>query len=160
MPSPQFTQRNPSLNFAAALVAVPPLLTYALYYLWLTRVNGVPVLACQEIAKPQMRIEPLSPFPVLRDLVIDRSGTIWVTEFTRNPDGTGDEVPSRLLGFNPTTQKWEHVLDADPDNVEALLGAAELAERQAAERGAAEAPGSGAQATGGSHDSANAPVHG
>lgn len=37
------------------------------------RVNGVPVLACQEIAKPHMRIEPLSPFPVLRDLVIDRS---------------------------------------------------------------------------------------
>ncbi len=37
------------------------------------RVNGVPVLACQEIAKPHMRIEPLTPFPVLRDLVIDRS---------------------------------------------------------------------------------------
>ena len=48
---------------------------------------------------------------------------------------------------------WQAKADAD-----AL--AAELAERQAAERGAAEAPGSGAQATGGSHDSANAPVHG
>ena len=36
-------------------------------------VNGRPVLACQERAKPEMTIEPLSPFPVLRDLVIDRS---------------------------------------------------------------------------------------
>lgn len=36
------------------------------------KVNGVPVLACQERAKPRMRIEPLSPFPVVRDLVIDR----------------------------------------------------------------------------------------
>jgi len=37
------------------------------------KVNGVPVLACQERCKPQMRIEPLTPFPVLRDLVVDRS---------------------------------------------------------------------------------------
>jgi streptogramin lyase len=53
----------------------------------------------------------------VHDLVIDRRGTIWVTEFTRNPDGTGDDVPSRLLGFNPSTQKWEHILNGDPDNV-------------------------------------------
>ena len=37
------------------------------------RVNGVPVLACQESCKPEMRIDPLSPFPVLRDLVVDRT---------------------------------------------------------------------------------------
>lgn len=37
------------------------------------RVNGVPVLACQERCKPSMRIEPLTPFPVLRDLVVDRT---------------------------------------------------------------------------------------
>jgi len=37
------------------------------------KVNGVPVLACQERCKPGMRIEPLTPFPVLRDLVVDRS---------------------------------------------------------------------------------------
>ncbi|MBI4189966.1 MAG: succinate dehydrogenase/fumarate reductase iron-sulfur subunit [Betaproteobacteria bacterium] len=37
------------------------------------RVNGVPVLACQESSKPFMRIEPLSPFRVIRDLVIDRA---------------------------------------------------------------------------------------
>ncbi|MDQ6621825.1 MAG: 2Fe-2S iron-sulfur cluster-binding protein [Pseudomonadota bacterium] len=37
------------------------------------KVNGVPVLACQERCKSEMRIEPLTPFPVLRDLVIDRT---------------------------------------------------------------------------------------
>lgn len=37
------------------------------------RVNGVPVLACQERCKSFMRIEPLMPFPVLRDLVVDRT---------------------------------------------------------------------------------------
>jgi fumarate reductase (CoM/CoB) subunit B len=37
------------------------------------KVNGVPVLACQERCKPEMRIEPLTPFPVLRDLVVDRT---------------------------------------------------------------------------------------
>jgi fumarate reductase (CoM/CoB) subunit B len=36
-------------------------------------VNGRPVLACQERVKPKMKIEPLSPFPVLRDLIIDYS---------------------------------------------------------------------------------------
>lgn len=37
------------------------------------KVNGRPVLACQERAKPEMTIEPLSPFPTLRDLVVDRT---------------------------------------------------------------------------------------
>src|SRR5687767_13492219 len=37
------------------------------------RVNGRPVLACQERCKADMRIEPLTPFPVLRDLVVDRT---------------------------------------------------------------------------------------
>ena len=37
------------------------------------RVNGVSVLACQERCKSHMRIEPLKPFPVLRDLVVDRT---------------------------------------------------------------------------------------
>ncbi|MEX2534558.1 MAG: 2Fe-2S iron-sulfur cluster-binding protein [Trueperaceae bacterium] len=36
-------------------------------------VNGRSVLACQERAKPNMRVEPLSPpFPVVRDLVVSR----------------------------------------------------------------------------------------
>ena len=35
-------------------------------------VNGSPVLACWEPAQPEMTIEPLKNFPVIRDLVIDR----------------------------------------------------------------------------------------
>ena len=55
----------------------------------------------------------------VHDLVIDRQGTIWVTEFTRDlfGSGAGDVNPPRLLGFNPKTLKWEHVLNADPDDV-------------------------------------------
>ena len=37
------------------------------------KVDGKPVLACQERATATMTLEPLSPFPVVRDLVIDRS---------------------------------------------------------------------------------------
>jgi fumarate reductase (CoM/CoB) subunit B len=37
------------------------------------KVDGKPVLACQERAPQQMTVEPLTPFPVVRDLVIDRS---------------------------------------------------------------------------------------
>lgn len=36
------------------------------------RVNGRPVLACQERATDHMTVEPLSPFPVIRDLVVMR----------------------------------------------------------------------------------------
>ncbi len=36
-------------------------------------VNGRPVLACWEGVQPEMVIEPLPNFPVVRDLVIDRS---------------------------------------------------------------------------------------
>ncbi len=35
-------------------------------------VNGSPVLACWEPAQPEMTIEPLKNFPVIRDLVTDR----------------------------------------------------------------------------------------
>src|SRR6185436_15662746 len=34
------------------------------------RVNGRPVLACQERARSEMTIEPLAGFPVIRDLVV------------------------------------------------------------------------------------------
>jgi streptogramin lyase len=59
----------------------------------------------------------------VHELIIDRQGTIWVPEFARTPDGkvdgggTGLPLHSRLLGFNPKTEKWEHVVDLDPDNV-------------------------------------------
>ena len=59
----------------------------------------------------------------VHDLTQDRQGRIWVLEFTRTDDGHidssggGSELPSRLLGFDPKTEKWEHVVDLDPDNV-------------------------------------------
>lgn len=37
------------------------------------KVNGKPVLSCQERATDRMRVDPLTPFPVLRDLVVDRA---------------------------------------------------------------------------------------
>lgn len=37
-------------------------------------VNGKPVLACWEKASPSMTIDPLPNMPVIRDLVVDRSG--------------------------------------------------------------------------------------
>ena len=59
----------------------------------------------------------------VHDLTQDRQGRIWVLEFTRTDDGhidssgAGSELSSRLLGFDPKTEKWEHVVDLDPDNV-------------------------------------------
>lgn len=37
------------------------------------RVNGKPVLACQERATATMTVEPLGVFPLVRDLVVDRT---------------------------------------------------------------------------------------
>ena len=59
----------------------------------------------------------------VHELIIDRKGMVWVPEFSRTPDGkvdgggSGSELDSRLLGFNPKTEKWEHVVDLDPDDV-------------------------------------------
>ena len=59
----------------------------------------------------------------VHDMTQDRQGMIWALEFSRTEDGhidgmgTGSELTSRLLGFNPKTEKWEHVVDLDPDNV-------------------------------------------
>jgi fumarate reductase (CoM/CoB) subunit B len=36
------------------------------------KLNGEPRLACQTMAEPQMVIEPLSNFPIVKDLVVDR----------------------------------------------------------------------------------------
>jgi fumarate reductase (CoM/CoB) subunit B len=67
------------------------------------QVNGTPVLACQETCKPHMRIEPLSPFPVLRDLVIDRTEIdgryveLDLTPERSSPhDGTPDAIDPKL----------------------------------------------------------------
>ena len=63
------------------------------------------------------------PMAGVHDLVIGRDGTIWVTEFTRDffGSGAGDANPPRLLGFNPKTLKWDHILDADPEGVISAL---------------------------------------
>jgi streptogramin lyase len=53
----------------------------------------------------------------VHEILIDRKGMVWVPEFSRNADGSGDEIAPKLLGFNPKTEKWEFQLDADPDNV-------------------------------------------
>jgi fumarate reductase (CoM/CoB) subunit B len=37
------------------------------------KVNGKPKLVCKELALPEMRIEPLSNFRIIRDLVVDRN---------------------------------------------------------------------------------------
>jgi streptogramin lyase len=80
-----------------------------------------------------IRLDPRSgeqktwPLPDSRagvhDLTQDRQGRLWVLEFTRTDDGqidsagAGSELTSRLLGFDPKSEKWEHVVDLDPDNV-------------------------------------------
>jgi virginiamycin B lyase len=59
----------------------------------------------------------------VHDMTQDRKGMIWALEFSRTEDGhidgmgTGSELTSRLLGFDPRAEKWEHVVDLDPDNV-------------------------------------------
>ena len=59
----------------------------------------------------------------VHEVIMDRNGMVWVPEFSRTEDGhidgmgTGSELTSRLLGFNPKTEKWEHAIDLDPDNV-------------------------------------------
>jgi streptogramin lyase len=47
----------------------------------------------------------------VHELLMDRQGMVWVPEFSRSP-----EEP-RLLGFNPKTEKWEYMLESDPENV-------------------------------------------
>ena len=37
------------------------------------KVNGVPMLACWEPVQPKMTIEPLDNFPLIRDLIVDRT---------------------------------------------------------------------------------------
>jgi streptogramin lyase len=59
----------------------------------------------------------------VHDMTQDRQGMLWVLEFGRNADGSvealgsGSELTSRIIGFNPKTEKWEHQADPDPDNV-------------------------------------------
>jgi streptogramin lyase len=49
----------------------------------------------------------------VHEILIDRQGMIWVPEL----GGTPATRVYRLLGFNPKTEKWEHQINADPDDV-------------------------------------------
>ena len=47
------------------------------------------------------------------EILIDRSGLIWLPEH-RGRTGAAEK---RLLGFNPETEKFEHLIPMDPDDV-------------------------------------------
>jgi len=47
------------------------------------------------------------------DLTIDRFGIVWAPEHS----GLQPTGKKRILGFNPKTEKWEHQIPGDPDNV-------------------------------------------
>ena len=47
------------------------------------------------------------------EVLIDREGMIWLPE---HRGATGDKE-KRLLGFNPKTEKWEHQIAMDPENL-------------------------------------------
>jgi streptogramin lyase/mono/diheme cytochrome c family protein len=49
----------------------------------------------------------------VHEILIDREGMVWVPELGGTP---GTRV-YRLLGFNPKTEKWEKIINADPDDV-------------------------------------------
>ena len=46
------------------------------------------------------------------EVLIDRDGMIWLPEHS----GVQPSTPKRLLGFNPKTEKFEHMIPMDPDN--------------------------------------------
>ena len=49
----------------------------------------------------------------IHEVNIDRDGIIWVPEH----GGVQSQEVKRLLGFDPTTERWEHLIPMDPDNV-------------------------------------------
>lgn len=59
----------------------------------------------------------LDPKAGVHEILIDREGIVWVPEFNRPGDGPGSNLVPRLLGFSPKTERWEHVIESDPDNV-------------------------------------------
>ena len=49
----------------------------------------------------------------IHEVNIDRSGMIWLPEHS----GVQSSTTKRLLGFNPKTETFEHLIPLDPDNV-------------------------------------------
>ena len=62
-------------------------------------VNGKAVLACWEAAQEEMVIEPLANFPVIRDLVVDRSDFEKATTSPHGHQGIGNLGPSIATFF-------------------------------------------------------------
>ena len=48
----------------------------------------------------------------IHEVLTDPTGMIWLPEH----QGTQPTAAKRLLGFNPKTEKWEHLIPMDPDN--------------------------------------------
>ena len=53
------------------------------------------------------------PSAGVHEIVIDREGVVWVPEL----GGTPPTRVYRMLGFNPETEKWQHQIVADPDDM-------------------------------------------
>jgi len=49
----------------------------------------------------------------IHEVLVDRTGMIWLAEHS----GVTPSTTKRLLGFNPKTEKFEHLIPLDPDNV-------------------------------------------
>ena len=62
-----------------------------------------------------MQKEWVYPDPVngSHEVLIDPTGMVWLPEHS----GRTPSAPKRLLGFNPETEKFEHIIPMDPDNV-------------------------------------------
>ena len=62
-----------------------------------------------------MQKEWVYPDPVngSHEVLIDPTGIVWLPEHR----GRTPSAPKRLLGFNPETEKFEHIIPMDPDNV-------------------------------------------
>ncbi len=58
--------------------------------------------------------EWITPHPKsdIHELIIGRDGTVWLPEHAE-----GNDERNYLVGFNPKTEHWDHVIDLDPDDV-------------------------------------------
>mgnify|MGYP002382096262 CR=1 FL=1 len=58
--------------------------------------------------------EWMTPHPKqdIHELLIDRNGIVWLPEHAEDPG-----FRNTLMGFDPKTEKWAHVIDMDPKDV-------------------------------------------
>ena len=81
---------------------------------WLTD-RGVPHRLVKLDPRTGEQKEYLYPDPKNgnHEVLIDRDGLIWLPEHS----GQTPSKEKRLLGFNPKTEKFEHIIPMDPENV-------------------------------------------